>query len=190
LVKVRHCVLVPLVVIFTWNQHSIFPCFPCKCIEFWLKYGCLGRPRLLRLRFSCAGPRRLVDFLLISSWIHRRWWSLSTTKRMIFFWMRSHRPRRSGSDEMWSGYCCHWQPQNLLILSIENLKHPAWMTKSSRRDPHGRRQLTRVNSTNVLDDGLWIGGKATTRNSRSESDTRRTQVHIPAVEDRYVLLAI
>jgi hypothetical protein len=107
-----------------------------------------------------------------------------------FFWMRSDRPRRCGSDEMWSGCCCHWQPQNLLILSMENLKHPAWMTKSSHRDPHGRRQLMRVNSTNILDDGLWIGGKATTRDFGSESDTRRTQVHVPAVKDRYVLLAI
>jgi hypothetical protein len=64
------------------------------------------------------------------------------------------------------------------------------MTKSSRRDPHGQRQLTRVNSANVLDEGLWIGGKATTTNSGSEIGTRRTQVHVPAVEDRYILLAI
>jgi hypothetical protein len=48
----------------------------------------------------------------------------------------------------------------------------------------------RVNSANVLDEGLWIGRKATTRDSGSKIGTRRTQVHIPAVEDRYVLLAI
>jgi hypothetical protein len=62
-------------------------------------------------------------------------------------------PARSGSD------CCCRQPQNLLILSMKNLlilsmknllispmeklKDPARITKSSHRDPHGRRQLTR-----------------------------------------------
>jgi hypothetical protein len=75
-------------------------------------------------------------------------------------------------------------------LVDENLKDPARMTKSSRRDPHGRRQLTRVNSTNVPDEVLWIGGKAMTRDSGIEIGTRRTQVHVPAVEDRYILLAI
>jgi hypothetical protein len=64
------------------------------------------------------------------------------------------------------------------------------MTKSSRRDPHGRRQLMRVNSTNILDEGLRIGGRATTRDSGIEIGTRRTQVHIRAVKDRYILLAI
>jgi hypothetical protein len=43
---------------------------------------------------------------------------------------------------------------------MEKLKDPARITKSSRRDPHGRRQLMRVNSTNVLNEGLRIGGKA------------------------------
>jgi hypothetical protein len=64
------------------------------------------------------------------------------------------------------------------------------MIKSSRRDPHAQRQLTRVNSANVVDEGLWIGGKATTRDSESEIGTQRTQIHVPAMEDRYVLLAI
>jgi hypothetical protein len=50
--------------------------------------------------------------------------------------------------------------------------------------------LTRVNSINVLDEGFKIGGKAITRDSGSEIGTRRTQVHIPTVEDRYILLAI
>jgi hypothetical protein len=53
--------------------------------------------------------------------------------------------------------------------------------------------LTRGNSTNVLDDGLRIGGKATTRDSGNEIGTRGTryiQVHVPSVEDRYILLAI
>jgi hypothetical protein len=52
------------------------------------------------------------------------------------------------------------------------------------------RRMTRVNSTNVLDEGLRIGGRATTRDSGIEIGTRRTQVHVPAVEDRYILLAI
>jgi hypothetical protein len=73
---------------------------------------------------------------------------------------------------------------------MKKLKDPARITKSSRRDPHGRRQLTRVNSTNVLDEGLRIGGRATTGDSGIEIGTRRTQVHVPAVEDRYILLAI
>jgi hypothetical protein len=64
------------------------------------------------------------------------------------------------------------------------------MTKSGRRDPHRRRQLTRVNSTNVLDEGLRIGGSATTRDSGIEIGTRCTQVHVPSVEDCYILLAI
>jgi hypothetical protein len=50
--------------------------------------------------------------------------------------------------------------------------------------------MSRVNSANVLDEGLRIGGNVTTRDSGSEIGTRRTQVHVPAVKDRYVLLAI
>jgi hypothetical protein len=73
---------------------------------------------------------------------------------------------------------------------MEKLKDLARITKSSRRDPHGQRQLTRVNSTNVQDEGLRIGGRAMTRDSGIEIGTRCTQVHVPAVEDRYILLAI
>jgi hypothetical protein len=51
-------------------------------------------------------------------------------------------------------------------------------------------RLTRVSSANVLDEGLWIGGKDTTRDSGSKISTRRTQVHVPVVEDRYFLPAI
>jgi hypothetical protein len=50
--------------------------------------------------------------------------------------------------------------------------------------------VTRVNSANVLDEGLRIGGRVTTRDSGIEIGTRCTQVHVPAVEDRYILLAI
>jgi hypothetical protein len=77
------------------------------------------------------------------------------------------------------------------------------MTKA--RDPPAMRQhartkaapmacwaklVTRVNSANVLDEGLGIGGRATTRDSGIEIGTRCTQVHVPTVEDRYILLAI
>jgi hypothetical protein len=47
-----------------------------------------------------------------------------------------------------------------------------------------------VNLANVLDKGLRIGGRAMTRDSGIEIGTRCTQVHVPAVEDRYILLAI
>jgi hypothetical protein len=67
---------------------------------------------------------------------------------------------------------------------------PARIIKSNRCDPHGRRQLTRINSVNVLNEGLWIGGKTITRDFRNEIDTRRTQVHVPTVDDLYTLLAI
>jgi hypothetical protein len=73
---------------------------------------------------------------------------------------------------------------------MEKLKDPARMTKFSHHDPHSWRQLTRVNSANVLDKGLWIGEKATTRDSESKIGTRRTQIYVPTVEDRYVLLAM
>jgi hypothetical protein len=42
-------------------------------------------------------------------------------------------------------------------LVDESLKDPARITKSSHRDPHRRRQVTRVNSTNILDEGLRSG---------------------------------
>jgi hypothetical protein len=45
---------------------------------------------------------------------------------------------------------------------------------SNAQGPHGRRQLTRVNSTNVLDEGLRIGGIGRRMNSKVKiSQTRR-----------------
>jgi hypothetical protein len=79
-----------------------------------------------------------------------------------------------------------WSMKILVMMT----NGPARMIKSSCHDPYGRCQLTRVNSTNVLDEGLRIGGRATTRDSGIEIGTRRTQVYVPAVEDRYILLAI
>jgi hypothetical protein len=37
---------------------------------------------------------------------------------------------------------------------------------SNAQGPHGRRQLTRVNSANVLDEGLRIGGRGRQMNSK------------------------
>jgi hypothetical protein len=48
----------------------------------------------------------------------------------------------------------------------------------------------RVNSANVLDEGLRIRRRATTGDFGIEIGTRCTQVHVPIVEDRYILLAI
>jgi hypothetical protein len=60
------------------------------------------------------------------------------------------------------------------------------MTKFSRRDPHGWRRLTRVNSINVLDEGLRIGGRPMTKDFGIEIGTQCTQVHVPVVEDCYI----
>jgi hypothetical protein len=46
--------------------------------------------------------------------------------------------------------------------------------ESNAQSPHGRRQLTRVNSTNVLDKGLRIEGRGRQMNSKVKiSQTRR-----------------
>jgi hypothetical protein len=87
------------------------------------------------------------------------------------------------SPSMRSGCCCCRQPQNLLILSMKILKDPARITKSSRRDPHGRRQLTRVNSTNVLDEGLRIGGTG----RRMNSEVNRSNKVVSKVNVRWTL---
>jgi hypothetical protein len=58
-----------------------------------------------------------------------------------------------------------------------------WEQKSRRihdsnaQSPHGRRQLMRVNSANVLDEGLQIGGRGRRMNSKVKiSQTRRSLV--------------
>jgi hypothetical protein len=40
---------------------------------------------------------------------------------------------------------------------------------SNAQSPHGRRQLTRVNSTNILDEGLSIGEIGRRMNSKVKS---------------------
>jgi hypothetical protein len=51
------------------------------------------------------------------------------------------------------------------LVSVDFRVTVGWKRKSHRihdsntQGPHGRHQLTRVNSTNVLDEGLRIGGK-------------------------------
>jgi hypothetical protein len=52
-----------------------------------------------------------------------------------------------------------------------------WKRKSRRihdsnvQDPHGQRQLTRVNSANVLDEGLKIGERGRQMNSKVKDQT-------------------
>jgi hypothetical protein len=48
----------------------------------------------------------------------------------------------------------------------------------------------RVNSINILDEELRIGGRAMTRDFGIEIGTQCTQVHVPVVEDCYILLVI
>jgi hypothetical protein len=48
----------------------------------------------------------------------------------------------------------------------------------------------RVNSANVKDEGLRIGERAMTRDFGIEIGTQRIQVYVPAVKNRYILLAI
>jgi hypothetical protein len=70
------------------------------------------------------------------------------------------------------------------------MKHKAKWCKNK----HGASKIIDTfetyHSTNVLDERLRIGGRATTRDSGIDIGTRRTQVHVPTVEDRYILLAI
>jgi hypothetical protein len=77
---------------------------------------------------------------------------------------------------------------------LDNLQSILWSIHTNATKPTGETlpclRVTRVNSTNVLNEGLRIGGRATTRDSRIEIGTRCTQVHVPAVEDHYILLAI
>jgi hypothetical protein len=77
-----------------------------------------------------------------------------------------------------------YDPKGYLV-SIDFRVAVGWKRKSHRihysntHDPHGRRQLTRVNSANVLDEGLRIGGRGRQINSKVKiSQTRRGLVCI------------
>jgi hypothetical protein len=66
------------------------------------------------------------------------------------------------------------------LASIDFRVAAGWKRKSRRihdsnaQGPHGRRQLMRVNSANVLDEGLRIGGRGHRVNSKVKiSQTRR-----------------
>jgi hypothetical protein len=66
------------------------------------------------------------------------------------------------------------------LVSVDFRVVIGWKRKSRRihdsnaQTPHGRLQLTRVNSTNVLDEGIRIGGIGHRMNSKVKvSQTRR-----------------
>jgi hypothetical protein len=59
-------------------------------------------------------------------------------------------------------------------LLLAGSKKSRWIHDSNAQAPHGRCQLTRVNSANVLDEGLRIGGRGRRMNSKIKiSQTRR-----------------
>jgi hypothetical protein len=58
-----------------------------------------------------------------------------------------------------------WFPSSFELLLAERKKSRG-IHDSNAQDPHGRHQLTRVNSTNVLDEGLRIGGRGRRMNSK------------------------
>jgi hypothetical protein len=71
------------------------------------------------------------------------------------------------------------------LVSVDFRVDVGWKQKSSRihdsnaQDPHGRCQLMRVNSANVLDEGLRIGGRGRRMNSKVKiSQTRQGLVCI------------
>jgi hypothetical protein len=56
------------------------------------------------------------------------------------------------------------------MLLAESEKAVEFMI-SNVQGPHGRRQLTRVYSANVLDEGLRIGGRGRRMNSKVKDQT-------------------
>jgi hypothetical protein len=69
--------------------------------------------------------------------------------RCLNFWLST-----PSLDFRWFLYCCWLKAKSRRIHD------------SNAQVPHGRRQLTRVNSTNVLDEGLRIGEIGRRMNSR------------------------
>jgi hypothetical protein len=72
-----------------------------------------------------------------------------------------------------------YSPKGYLV-SVDFRVDVGWKRKSRQihgsnaQAPHGRRQLTRVNSANVLDEGLRIGGRGRQMNSKVKiRQTRR-----------------
>jgi hypothetical protein len=65
-----------------------------------------------------------------------------------------------------------WFPSTFVLLLAKSEKSRR-IHDSNAQSPHGRRQLMRVNSTNVLGEGLRIGGKGCRMNSKVKiSQTR------------------
>jgi hypothetical protein len=78
----------------------------------------------------------------------------------------------------------------LMICKFTGLTQPCGRDFLEKISSNSAGCVMRVNSTNILDEGLRIGGRATTRDSGIGIGTRCTQVHVPAMEDRYISLAI
>jgi hypothetical protein len=65
-----------------------------------------------------------------------------------------------------------WFPSIFELLFDESKKVIESMTPQG---PHGRRQLTRVNLYNVLDEGLMIGGRGCWMNSKVKDHTNKAK---------------
>jgi hypothetical protein len=82
-----------------------------------------------------------------------------------------------------------YSPKGYLV-SIDFWVVVGWKQKihrihdSNAQSPHSRRQLTRVNSANVLDEGLRIGGRGRQMNSKVKiSQTRECLVCVKNKRD-------
>jgi hypothetical protein len=68
------------------------------------------------------------------------------------------------------------------LVSVDLRVAVGWKRKSRRihdsnaQAPHGRHQLMRVNSANVLDEGLRIGGRGCQMNSKVKIQTNKAKL--------------
>jgi hypothetical protein len=76
-----------------------------------------------------------------------------------------------------------WFPSTFgLLLDKSEKSHQ--IHASNAQGPHGQRQLTRVNSTNILDEELRIGGRGCRINSKIK--IRQTRRNLMRVENKLV----
>jgi hypothetical protein len=69
-----------------------------------------------------------------------------------------------------------WFPSIFELLLDESEK--ARIHDPNAQAPHGRRYFTRVNSTNVLDKGLRIGGRGRRMNSKAKFQTNKAKLDV------------